>query len=64
MRLQAMNRRDRIRQDNLDSVRSMEYVVNDQLDNFVAETSREFLDAFVGNTYRLSSNTMSESVKK
>ena len=43
LRLQAMNRRDRIRQDNLDSVRSMEYVVNDQLDNFVAETSREFL---------------------
>ena len=46
LRLQAMNRRDRIRQDNLDSVRSMEYVVNDQLDNIVMVRSRNIQGIF------------------
>ncbi|MFI5423685.1 MAG: hypothetical protein ACHQXG_02740 [Nitrososphaerales archaeon] len=41
VRLQAMNRRYHIRQDNLDSMRSMEYALNYLLDNFVMVSKRD-----------------------
>ena len=41
VRLQAMNRRYHIRQDNLDSMRSMEYAHNYLLDNFVMVSKRD-----------------------